>query len=457
MSSDNTESTATESAATATEVTPAAPALVVVASTPTDNGSPLGAAVARGNNGELYGLLAEYDTPGELIAAARRVRDAGYTEFDCYSPFPVHGIDEAMGIKRTILPLLVLGGGFLGLFLGLLLQWWTNAHNWPWNISGKPVFSLPANIPIMFETTILMSVFTTFFGMWILNKLPQVWHPFFRNDRFARVSDDAFLLGIEAKDSRFDLAATTKLLEGEGALAVEPCFHDADPAAKQMPKFIFGIILATTMLALIPFALIAKARASKSNQPHYHVFGDMDFQDKVKSDTAFTLFEDGRGNRGEISGTVARGALKADRAYYNGLEMKASADGEHDEWITGLPKQLDVTPAMLKRGQQRYNIYCAPCHGFDGRGQGVIAKRATAAGAGVILPANLVSPIGTAAIMPNGQLYNTVSNGNNTMMGYSAQIPPADRWAIVLYVRALQRATNATIDDVPADRRGESR
>lgn len=451
MSSDNTESTATESAATASEATHAAPALTVVAS------SPLGTAVHRGDNGELYGLLAEYDTPGELIAAARRVRDAGYTEFDCYSPFPVHGIDEAMGIKRTILPLLVLGGGFLGLFLGLLLQWWTNAYNWPWNISGKPTFSLPANIPIMFETTILMSVFTTFFGMWILNKLPQVWHPFFRNDRFARVSDDAFLLGIEAKDSRFDLAATTKLLEGEGALAVEPCFLDPDPAAKQMPKFVFGIILATTMLALIPFALIAKARASKSNQPHYHVFGDMDFQDKVKSDTAFNLFEDGRGNRGEISGTVARGALKADRAYYNGLEMKPSADGDHDEWITGLPKQLDVTPAMLKRGQQRYNIYCAPCHGFDGRGQGAISKRAAAAGAGVIIPANLVSPTGTAAIMPNGQLYNTVSNGNNTMMGYAAQIPPADRWAIVLYVRALQRATNATIDDVPADRRGESR
>lgn len=455
MSSDNTESTATEAAAA--DVAQATPALAVVASTPEAGSSALGAAVARGSNGELYGLLAEYDTPGELIAAARRVRDAGYTEFDCYSPFPVHGIDEAMGIKRTILPLLVLGGGFLGLFLGLLLQWWTNAYNWPWNISGKPVFSLPANIPIMFETTILMSVFTTFFGMWILNKLPQVWHPFFRNDRFARVSDDAFLLGIEAKDSRFDLAATTKLLEGEGALAVEPCFHDADPAAKQMPKFVFGIILATTMLALIPFALIAKARASKSNQPHYHVFGDMDFQDKVKSDTAFPLFEDGRGNRGEISGTVARGSLKADSAYYTGLEKKADAQGPHDEWITGLPKQLEVSPAMLKRGQQRYNIYCAPCHGFDGRGQGAIAKRAAAVGAGVILPANLVSPTGTAAIMPNGQLYNTISNGFNTMMGYSAQIPPADRWAITLYVRALQRATNATIDDVPADRRGESR
>src|SRR6476660_2225654 len=94
--------------------------------------------------GELYGVLAEFDTPGALVKAARKVRDAGYTEFDCYSPFPVHGIDEAMGIKRTILPLLIFIGGFTGTVGGLLLQWWCNAYNWPWNISGKPTWSIPA-------------------------------------------------------------------------------------------------------------------------------------------------------------------------------------------------------------------------------------------------------------------------------------------------------------------------
>ena len=87
---------------------------------------------------ELHGLLAEFDTPGELIEASRKVNAAGYTEFDCYSPFPVHGIDSAMGIKRTILPLLVFGGGFTGAMGGLALQWYCNAHAWTWNISGKP-------------------------------------------------------------------------------------------------------------------------------------------------------------------------------------------------------------------------------------------------------------------------------------------------------------------------------
>src|SRR3954468_2787452 len=114
---------------------------------------------SNGNgDGPLYGVLAEYDTPGELIEAAKRVRDAGYTEFDCFTPFPVHGIDEAMGIKRTILPVLIFGGGFFGTAGGLFLQWWMNAHNWPWIVSGKPAWSIPANVPIGFETTILMAV-----------------------------------------------------------------------------------------------------------------------------------------------------------------------------------------------------------------------------------------------------------------------------------------------------------
>ena len=175
-------------------------------------------------DGALYGVLAEYDTPGELVEAARKVRDAGFTEFDCYSPFPVHGIDDAMGIKRTLLPVIIFCGGFAGTIGGLLLQWWTNAYNWPWNISGKPAWSIPANIPIAFETTILLSVFTSFFGMWIANKLPQVWHPFFRNDRFNHVTDDAFLIGIEARDKRFDADGTPKLLKDAGALSVERVF-----------------------------------------------------------------------------------------------------------------------------------------------------------------------------------------------------------------------------------------
>jgi mono/diheme cytochrome c family protein len=401
-----------------------------------------------GSDGELYGVLAEFDSPGELIDAAKKVRAAGYTEFDCYSPFPVHGIDDAMGIKRTILPMIVFGGGLAGLIGGVLLQWWMNAYNWPWNIAGKPVWSIPANVPIAFEATILLSVFACFFGMWMLNKLPQVWNPLFRSDRFTRVTDDAFLIGIQAKDRQFDHAATAKLLKDAGAIEVEDVHLEGDPARKQMPKWIIALIVASTAFALIPFAIAAKARGSHSSQPHIHIFSDMDFQPKYKSDTTMDLFSDGRSNRGEIAGTIARGSLDADDLFYRGIEA--------GQWTLGLPAQLEVNDALIKRGQTRYNIYCSACHGYDGRGSGTVPQRVAASGA-AWLARNLVEANGAAVQMPNGQLFNTISNGFNTMMGYAAQIPHADRWAIVLYVRALQRSQNATLDDVPLDQRGSIR
>jgi len=405
-------------------------------------------AVPNGGDGELYGVLAEYDTPGELVAAARRVREAGYTDFDCFSPFPVHGIDEAMGIKRTILPVIIFFGGCAGCAGGMFLQWWMNAYNWPWNIAGKPSWSIPANIPIGFEATILLSVFASFFGMWIMNKLPQVWHPFFRLERFGRVSDDAFLLGIEAKDQRFDLDKTSQLLRDAGALEVERCYFESDPARKNMPKWITALIVSSTAFALIPFAIAAKARNSHSAEPHFHIFPDMDFQPKFKADTASDIFADGRANRGEIAGTIPRGSLEADTVFYQGIE---NVDGKAD-WTQTFPKALEITPALVARGQNRFNIYCSPCHGFDGRGEGAVRQRLKASG-GDWAVRNLVAPPGEPGgqviKMPNGQLFNTISNGFATMQGYADQIPPRDRWAIVLYVRALERANNASFQDVP--------
>jgi mono/diheme cytochrome c family protein len=414
--------------------------------------------------GELYGYLAEYDTPGELVEAARKVRDAGYTDFDCYSPFPVHGIDTAMGIKRTILPLLVFGGGFTGAVGGLLLQWYCNAHAWTWNISGKPTWSIPANIPIAYECAILLSVFASFFGMWILNKLPQVWHPLWRSDRFLRATDDGFFISIDARDRRFDAAKTRGLLQDAGAIAIEDVHHDPDPASRQMPKWITALIVASTAFALIPFAIAAKARNSHSAEPHIHIFPDMDFQPVYKSDTAMDLMPDGRANRGEIQGTVARGQLQTDVTYYNGLD---GAEGAA-KWVTGFPKTYPdgrpfvVDMDLLTRGKGRFEIYCTPCHGYDGRGNGMVPERVKQGG-GLWAARNLVEAPqadgkgGVVVQMPNGQLFNTISNGYNTMMGYAAQIPHADRWAIVAYVRALERAQNASLDDVPPDQRGSLR
>jgi hypothetical protein len=170
---------------------------------------------------ELVGLLAEFQTVDGVIDAARQVRKAGFTRWDVHSPFPIHGIDHVMGIRSTILPWLVLGGGLSGLFGGIALQWFCNAYDYQIIISGKPFWSLPANIPIAFECTVLLAALTAVFGMLALNKLPMLYNPLFKSERFRRVTDDRFFVVIDASDRKFDLETTTQLLKDAGADAVE--------------------------------------------------------------------------------------------------------------------------------------------------------------------------------------------------------------------------------------------
>lgn len=170
---------------------------------------------------ELVGLMAEYETVDAVVSAAGRVRRAGFTRWDVHSPFPIHGIDPVMGIRPTILPWLVLGGGLSGLVGGLALQWFCNAYDYPIIISGKPFWSLPANIPIIFECTVLLSAITAVFGMFALNGLPMLYNPLFKSERFRRVTDDRFFIVIDASDRRFDEAETTQLLTDSGAVAIE--------------------------------------------------------------------------------------------------------------------------------------------------------------------------------------------------------------------------------------------
>ena len=170
---------------------------------------------------ELVGLLAEYTNVDQVLKAARAVRRAGFTRWDVHSPFPIHGIDYAMGIKPTILPWIVLGMGLTGLASAITLQWWCNAYDYKFLISGKPLWSFPANVPIMFELTVLFSAYTAVFGMLLLNRLPRLYNPLFKHDRFRRATSDRFFVVIDASDPKFDEAQTTRLLQDAGATAVE--------------------------------------------------------------------------------------------------------------------------------------------------------------------------------------------------------------------------------------------
>jgi len=170
----------------------------------------------QNNDLTLYGLIAEFDSTDDLLVAAEKVRDAGYVNTDAYVPFPVHGLTEALGIKRTILPWIVLGGGLAGCFGGFMLQYWVSVIEYPMNIGGKPYYSWPSFIPIIFECTILGAGVTTLLAMLGLNKLPQPYHPVFSAANFDRASDDGYFLCVEATDEKFDLQATRSLLEEAG-------------------------------------------------------------------------------------------------------------------------------------------------------------------------------------------------------------------------------------------------
>jgi len=202
--------------------------------TPTHGMSPE-AGVAAANEPRLFGLIGEFDNVDDIIDAANTVREAGYRKTDVHSPFPVHGIDEALGIKPTILPWIVLVMGLTGMATGLLLTTYTmadwlpipgfvpeNFEGYTYLISGKPFNSLAGFIPVIFELTIMFSAYTAVFAMFLLNKLPLLNNPLLRSRRFRRATDDRFFIAIDAKDAQFDAQQSAEFVKNlPGCLAVE--------------------------------------------------------------------------------------------------------------------------------------------------------------------------------------------------------------------------------------------
>jgi len=168
-----------------------------------------------------FGVLAEFNDATELYYACKEVRDAGFTKWDAHSPFPIHGLDGAMGLSRSLVPWIGLVGGLTGAAAGMFLQWWTSAVDYKIYIAAKPYFSWQAFIPITFELMVLFAALGAVFGMFALNRLPQHYHPLFSSERFERATDDKFFISIEAADPNFQDGETANFLAGIGAAHVE--------------------------------------------------------------------------------------------------------------------------------------------------------------------------------------------------------------------------------------------
>lgn len=413
------------------------------------------AATPAADRRTLHGLLAEFESPGALLDAAEKIRDAGYQKWDTHTPFPVHGIDAAMGITPTRLPFIVFTFGFLGCMLGLGLQMWTNASNartapgapnfvsgYNFHVSGKPDASLPAFIPVTFELTVLLSAFAAVFGMLAMNNLPEHSSPLFATPRFKRATSDRFFVFVGAKDPRFQIEHTEGLLSGAGAAAIERVYDDGSPGKLPRVFSIAGMILVS--LAFLPPMWIYKNRTGEKQQPRVHIIQDMDNQERFKAQQASFLFADGRAARPPVAGAVARQDWPRDSHYFEG-----KVDGE---FAAAFPAQVVISEGFVRRGQERFNIYCAPCHGLDGGGNGIVNVRAQR-----LLTENWVQPTAMtdqlAVNRPHGHIFNTITHGIRSMPPYGDQIPVDDRWAIVAYVRALQYSQNAPVEEVPAELR----
>lgn len=213
-----------------------------------------------------------------------------------------------------------------------------------------------------------------------------------------------------------------------------------------MPKWMIYIALILLVGLLIPPALIAQQRATLKEKPRIHYVQDMDNQEKYKAQQVNPIFQDNRAMRPPVDGTVSREGLESDAHYYRGLV--------DDSWAERFPAQITVDEAFIRRGEERFDIYCMPCHGQAGFGDGIIHQRAQRLLLAGINGTQWVQPksLHEQAIrdQPLGQTFNTITNGVRTMPAYGAQVPVRDRWAIVAYIKALQRSQHAMESDLPA-------
>jgi mono/diheme cytochrome c family protein len=218
-----------------------------------------------------------------------------------------------------------------------------------------------------------------------------------------------------------------------------------------MPRWLVPGFVLLVLISFIPAAMIARARNSKSTVPRINIIPDMDKQAKYLPQAENPLFADGRAMRSPPPGTIARGQLHGDEGFSTG---KVGAD-----WLPTVPvsaaEKFGSWNALVERGHARFEIYCTPCHGIAGYGDGMVSKRALSLAeqghANWTPPSSLHDEV--VRTRPDGHVFNTITNGIRTMPAYGPQIPPADRWAIVAYVRALERSQRSSLADVPEDAR----
>jgi mono/diheme cytochrome c family protein len=372
---------------------------------------------------KIYGIAALFDSPDKIIDAARKTELAGYSKFDVNTPYPVHGMDKAMGLKPSTLGYVTLFFGFSAAAFILLFMWWTLTRNYPMIIGGKPYFALPAFIPITFESTVLLAAISTFLGILVVYfKLPANSHPLHDSDYMKAVSSDKYGLVIESEDPLFDISKTDTFIKNLNPSSVELIYHpEKEVYSLFQPKFIL-------LLVMIALVVSASTYITLNKLLYITPFGWMSEQDKEMPQRRSIFFSDGFGMRKPVSGTVARGFIPYP---YMGQSTPSAV----------LTNPLLPTEEILALGKRKFLTFCSPCHGNTADGDSRLRGQFPN-------PPTLHSD--KIRKYPDGMIYHVITNGQNAMPSYALQVTREERWAIINYLRVLQRAKNANPTDLSA-------
>lgn len=380
---------------------------------------------ADGASRELFGLLVTFESSDDLLASARQLRAASLTGWEAYTPCPVNGLSDVMGRRGSRLPWLVFVCGLAGAVSGWWLQRWTHAVDYPLRIGGKSLSAWPAEIPVAFETCILFASLAAGLGALLAGGLPRLYHALFGHESFRGASSHRYCICVEAAKSPLDGTMTRTLLASlPGASGVEEVYHRPRGPA---PGWFKIATMACVIMALVPVGWIVHARDAASSHPPIHLIHDMDDQPRVKPQSS-RLAPDGRtpATRPPL-GAIAREAPPPDGHFLYGI-----VDGQFAETF---PERL--TNDDVERGQSRYEIHCAACHGEYGEGNGPVARRAAELKEpDWVAPKSLLDP--AIRRQPVGELFHTVTQGKATMPRFVHLLTPEDRWAVVAHVRQLQ-------------------
>ncbi len=374
-------------------------------------------------NSRAFSILGLFDSAQQLMDAIPVVKPRVAGRLDAYTPYPVHGIEQALGLRKSPIAGMVLIMGLIGAAAAIAFELWAGGVDYPIVTAGKPVFSWEAFVPIMFEVTVLFACFTAGLGMlFLLNRLPFFRHPMLRSKSMPLITKDKFALAVESDGQLLDVQAISAVLRGAGARTVE-VIEETVALGPVSPRFLLRILAGIGISCLAAgYLTYWGVKLFPISPPMVHMLD----QPRLDAQRESSFFQDGSGMRPPVSGTVARGQIP-----YNIVNQDEAA---------ALANPLPRTDRILRQGKQAFMTYCSVCHGVLGDG---VPTLTAAYGA---KPANLVAH--KIRDYSDGALYHVIMTGKNAMPSYDAEMAVDERWAVVHYVRVLQRALNARDADI---------